>query len=110
MKKNFQVRFLEEAIRFLKELDEKTKSKILTDISKAERLKDPELFKKLRNEIWEFRTRFNKKQYRILAFWDKRDKQEILVIATHGFIKKTMAVPDKEIQKAEKIRKIYFED
>lgn len=28
------------------------------------------------------------KQNRLLAFWDKTDKTETLVFATHGFIKK----------------------
>ncbi|KAB4395500.1 type II toxin-antitoxin system RelE/ParE family toxin, partial [Bacteroides nordii] len=31
-----------------------------------------------------------------------------LVIATHGFIKKTQKTPPKEIAKAEEIRKDYF--
>jgi hypothetical protein len=32
------------------------------------------------------------------------------VIATHGFIKKRSKVPEKEIQKAKKIRAQYFLD
>ena len=31
-----------------------------------------------------------------LAFWDKDDKINTLVIATHGFIKKTQKTPPKE--------------
>ena len=42
------------------------------------------------------------------AFWDKGDKVNTLVIATHGFIKKTQKTPSKEITKAEEIRKDYF--
>ncbi|WP_195415034.1 type II toxin-antitoxin system RelE/ParE family toxin, partial [Bacteroides finegoldii] len=42
------------------------------------------------------------------AFWDKVDGVDTLVIATHGFIKKTQKTPSKEITKAEEIRKIYF--
>ena len=33
---------------------------------------------------------------------------ETLVIATHGFVKKTQKTPSKEINKAEAIRKLYF--
>jgi len=43
------------------------------------------------------------------AFWAKTDKTEILVLATHGFIKKTKKNPKSEIYKAEEIRKAYFE-
>ena len=48
--------------------------------------------------------------YRLLAFWDKTDKKETLVLATHGFVKKTGKVDKKEIDKAEKIRQAYFKD
>ncbi len=65
--------------------------------------------KKLQGEIWEFRTLFNKTHFRIFAFWDKDDKQEILVLTTHGIIKKTDKTPEKEIVKAERIRLKYFE-
>ena len=61
---------------------------------------DPELFKKLNEDIWEFRTLYQGLQYRLLAFWDKRDKTNTLVVSTHGFIKKRNKVPDNEIQKA----------
>ena len=46
-------------------------------------------------------------QYRLLAFWDT--DAETYVVATHGFIKKTQKTPRKEINKAETIRRIYFE-
>jgi len=32
-----------------------------------------------------------------------------LVIATHGILKKSQKTPAKEIRKAEKIRKLYFD-
>ena len=70
---------------------------------------DPELFKKLDDtDIWEFRTFYNKVKYRLLAFLDKDNGTNTLVIATHGFIKKTQKTPPKEIAKAEDIRKAYF--
>ena len=44
-----------------------------------------------------------------LLFWDKENKQETLVLATHGIIKKTGKTPEKEIDKSELIRLKYFE-
>jgi mRNA-degrading endonuclease RelE of RelBE toxin-antitoxin system len=108
MKSKFEVLFLEEARGFLKILDDKERVKILLNIDKAKITNDPELFKKLTDTIWEFRTFFKRKKYRLLAFWDKEDKNNTLVIATHGIIKKKDEVPKKEIDKAENIRKIYF--
>lgn len=98
-----------EAREFLLTLDEKSREKIIFNIDKARFKNDTDLFKKLVGEIWEFRTLFNKTQYRIFAFWDKTSKVDTLVIATHGIIKKTDKTPDKEIEKAEKIRLKYFE-
>jgi phage-related protein len=80
------------------------------NIDKARLTKDPELLKKLDTDIWEFRTKYNKNQYRLLAFWDKRNQEETLVIATHGFIKKTQKTPRTEIAKAREIMEIYFKE
>jgi phage-related protein len=52
---------------------------------------------------------YNKTYYRFFAFWDKTNKQETLVISTHGIEKKTGKVPKSEIQKAENLRTNYFE-
>lgn len=43
----------------------------------------------MQDEIWEFRTKFNKTYYRLFAFWDKTDDTDTIVISTHGLIKKT---------------------
>jgi hypothetical protein len=48
------------------------------------------------------------KQIRLLAFWDKSDKLKTFVIATHGFIKKVDNVPSNEIERAERLRRRYF--
>lgn len=109
MKENFNVQFLEEAKEFLDQLDEKPRAKILFNIWKVKATLDKELLKKLTDEIWEFRTLYNKKHYRLFAFWDKTRKTETLIIATHGIIKKTDKTPKSELEKAEKIRKSYFE-
>jgi mRNA-degrading endonuclease RelE of RelBE toxin-antitoxin system len=68
MKKRFEVKFLDEALDFLKSLDKKHYKKILYNIRKLQVENDPELFKKLTDEIWEFRTLFEKLQYRFLLF------------------------------------------
>lgn len=108
MKTKFEVIFLEQAIEFLEKLDSKSRNKIYYNIDKSKLINDPKLFKKLKDEIWEFRTKYNGIQYRLFAFWDKTEKTETLVISTHGIVKKVSKVPKTEIEKAEKIRKEYF--
>ncbi|HNP19492.1 MAG TPA: type II toxin-antitoxin system RelE/ParE family toxin [Fulvivirga sp.] len=83
-------------------------NKIFYNIRKAQILNDPKIFKKLNQNIWEFRTKYESLQYRILAFWDKESNKVTLVCATHGFVKKTDKVSPKEIEKAEQIRVNYF--
>ena len=109
MTDKFKVRFLEEAHEFLESLDEKAREKIYYNIRKAQVTSDKELFKKLTNEIWEFRTLFNKTHYRLFAFWDRTDKIDTVVISTHGLIKKTDKTPKGDIEKAERLRKVYLE-
>ncbi len=104
----FETRFMEEANEFITELDPKTIKKIFYTIDLAEQTNDPKLFKKLRNDIWEFRTKFAGLQVRLLAFWDKSGNEETLVIATHGFIKKVDKIPGNEIDRAERLRNKYF--
>jgi phage-related protein len=106
----FRVQFLEEAKDFLDELDEKARDKIVYNIWKARSTNDKELFKKLQDEIWEFRTKFNKTYYRLFAFWDKTDNADTVVISTHGLIKKTDKIPKNEIERAEKSREKYFNE
>jgi len=108
MKLKFDVLFMEEARTFLNGLDEKSRNKIIYNIDKAKSKHDKELFKKLKGEIWEFRTLYNKSYYRLLAFWDKTMKTQTLIISTHGIVKKTGKIPDKEIDKAESLRQQYF--
>ena len=108
-KSRFKVKLSNEAQEFLDGLPNKVREKIISNIRKSTFVLDPDLFKKLDDtDIWEFRTFYNKTKYRLLAFWDKDDKINTLVIATHGFIKKTQKTPSKEIAKAEEIRKAYF--
>jgi len=108
MDKHFEILFLDEAFEFLSSLERKHYEKILYNIRKSQVELDPELFKKLSDDIWEFRTLYQGLQYRLLAFWDKTSTINTLVVSTHGFVKKRSKVPDKEIQKAVNIRTKYL--
>lgn len=106
----FKVVYSSDAREFLQRIEPKTREKIIYNIRKSSCIIDSQLFKKLDDtNIWEFRTLYNGKQYRLLAFWDKTKGIETLVIATHGFIKKTAKTPPKEIARANEIMKAYFE-
>lgn len=109
IEKKFNVVLYREAQEFLAGLDVKTRKKIYQTFDRASLLLDEEVFKKLADtDIWEFRTYYNKRKYRMLAFWDKTKPVETLVIATHGFVKKAQKTPQKEIDKAIAIRNLYF--
>jgi phage-related protein len=109
MNQKFKVELMEEVDVFLSKLNEKAKRKIIYNIRKAQVVNDSELFKKLNSNVWEFRTLHNKTKYRLFAFWDKTDKTETVVVSTHGIEKKTEKVPQKEIDKTERIMKKYFD-
>ena len=80
MDKFFEILFLDEAFEFLKNLDRKHSEKILYNIRKSQLEHNPELFKKLSDDIWEFRTLYQGLQYRLLAFWDKTSANATLVV------------------------------
>lgn len=69
-----------------------------------------EWYEKLKGSdgIFEFRHSDHQKFYRIFAFWDSSDVPT-LILAAHGFDKKSNKTPSKEIKKAEQIKKKYFE-
>ena len=108
MIEKFNVEFLPEAVEFMNSLDQKSQQKIYYNIKKAQLINDPALFKKLNDNIWEFRTHYNKTHFRIFAFWDKSQEQQTLVLSTHGLIKKTGKTPTSDLEKAERIREQYF--
>jgi phage-related protein len=109
MGKLFDIIFLEDAFEFLNSLEKKHYEKILFNIRKVQIEADPELLKKLTNDIWELRTLYQGIQYRLMAFWDKTNSNGTLVISTHGFVKKRSKVPQNEISKAIQHRTKYFE-
>lgn len=105
--KKITILLTDEAKAFIFSLPEKAKKKVTYNILRVEGGEiDKDLFKKLNEHIWELRTSYNGMGYRLLAFWDKDKKS--LIIATHGFVKKTWKVPQKEIARAEAIMKEYF--
>lgn len=103
----FDVLILEEAFNFLSKINAKHAEKILYNIRKAQISKDPKLFKKLSDEIWEFRTLIDKNQYRLLAFWDKSSHDSMIIIMT-GILKKSSKLPDQALKKAIHIRSEYL--
>ncbi|GLU56586.1 type II toxin-antitoxin system RelE/ParE family toxin [Dyadobacter frigoris] len=107
---NFEIKFMEDARQFLLSLDKRHSEKIIYNIRKVQNQQDSGLLKKLKGDIWELRTLYGGIQYRLLAFWDKTDSDNTLVISTHGFIKKQSKVPDKELEKAKQLRLDYFDD
>lgn len=84
----FRTEFYEDVRQFLHSIAPKAVDKILWNIDIAEQTNDPRLFKKLTDDIWEFRTKYQNMQYRLLAFWDKTAPKDTLVLATHGIVKK----------------------
>jgi phage-related protein len=106
MKYNFDVLISDEAKKFIESLDTKLQKKVVYNIQKAREINDPKILKKLTKEIWEFRTRYDKQQIRLLAFWDPN--KQSLIICTHGFVKRTQKVPKSEIDRAQKFRTQYL--
>lgn len=100
---------LKSAKEFVFSLDKNVQTKIFFTLDKASFINDPKLFKKLQDEIWEFRVKYKGLQIRLLSFWDKRDNKNTLVVSTHGFVKKTGRVPKGEIDNAIAAMKQYFE-
>lgn len=69
----------------------------------------PEIyFKHLENTdgLYEIRVQLGSDIYRIFCFFDDQN----VVVIEHGFQKKTQKTPLKEIEKAQKIRKEYFDE
>jgi phage-related protein len=95
---NFEIEILGEAIEFLEKLDSKTRDKILYNFKKSQYKNDVELFKTLYNSL----------SYRFFAFWIRIDGKVTMVVATHGIVKSTQKTPNKEIKKAEEIRRLYI--
>lgn len=108
METQIKILLLEEAEKFMAKCSHEAAKKIAKTFDLVEAgCINSQHFKKIKGtEIWEFREEYESNAYRLLAFWDK--KKRSLIVATHGFIKKTQKTPKKEIDKAEQIRKEYY--
>jgi mRNA-degrading endonuclease RelE of RelBE toxin-antitoxin system len=69
MNPKYRIEFLNEAVEFLNGLDEKAREKIYYNLKKSQITNDNTLFKKLNDEIWEFRTLYKQTQYRLFVFF-----------------------------------------
>ena len=56
--------------------------------------------------LWEIRTQVGNNIYRVFCCFDKGN----LVILFSGFQKKTQKTPKKEIEKAQRLKKEYFDE
>ena len=105
---NIEVEYLEEAQSYIDTMPDKAREKLFYNISLVSMgVIDSRIFKKLvESGIWEFRVEYKSNEYRLLSFWDKT--RSSIVVATHGFDKKTRKTPKQEIEHAESIREKYY--
>ena len=61
-------------------------------------------FEKVTDHIWEIKTHYGKEQFRLLAFMDSGT----IIIAVHGFAKKSMDLKKQDLDLAEERRRDYF--
>jgi len=62
-------------------------------------------FKHVEDGIYEIRIKSGNSIFRVFSFFDEGK----LIILLHGFTKKTQKLPRKEIDKAVKLRRVYYE-
>ncbi|MDO5490327.1 MAG: type II toxin-antitoxin system RelE/ParE family toxin [Bacteroidaceae bacterium] len=94
--------------RFMETLSEKAQEKIqygLLLLKSQDRLSS-KFVKYLREELYELRTEYNGNIYRVFFIFDKGQ----IVVLFNGFQKKTQKTPNKEIEKALKIKEAYYGD
>jgi len=91
---------------FILSLPEKVGCKVAAHIkylSLMGPLAKPQYVSSLGDKIYELRVTFAHYEPRILYFFNNRD-----IVLTHGFLKKTRAVPREEIERARRIRSEYL--
>jgi len=112
MHKPIEVIFLNLAEEFVDSLEEKARRKLFQAIRKTKERLIGQWFSKMKGSdgIYEFRIDESGKYYRLFAFWDTEYPTETLIVGTHGLIKKSNKTPKEDIQKAEQIKKMYFEE
>lgn len=94
---------------FLDKLDLSVFQKVIWtfELLKSQTRVSTEYLKKMKNtdEIWEVRIKKGSNAFRIFCFFDNEE----LVVLTNGLIKKTQKTPKKDIQRAERYKRDYFE-
>jgi phage-related protein len=95
--------------KFFDQQTKKVQAKILWIFKIIEEIdRIPELYLKyLKNTsgLYEIRVQIGSNTYRIFCFFD----MDNLVIIGHGFQKKSQKTPKQQIEKAEKIKKDYYD-
>lgn len=110
MKKNRELYFFRNYFEdFYEDQTDKVKKKILWTLKIIEELdRIPEVYLKyLKNTtgLYEIRVQVGSNIFRVFCFFDS----ENLVVIGHGFQKKTQKTPKQQIEKAEQIKKEYYE-
>lgn len=95
---------------FFESLDHETKKKFnwtLKLISTLDKV-PVKYFRHIKNStgLFEIRVEFRSNIYRVFSFFDEGQ----LIILVNGFQKKSQKTPKKEIEKAEKLKKQYFDE
>lgn len=94
--------------KFLRSLTAKEQAKLLATLEYVEETEviPSSIFCKMVNadDLWEIRVKVDRKIFRLLCFFDGGR----LVIAAHGFLKKTQKTPRQELKTATMRKKEYF--
>lgn len=101
---------MRDAVVFIEQQEPNVQRKILYNMTKAQYSNDPILFKKLNQQIWEFRTLYNRNYYRIFSFWVSSNSILPVVVSTHGIIKKSKKIEKQDLSKAQASRLNYLKD
>lgn len=110
MNKNRELFFFKDYFEnFYESQTEKVKKKIIWTLKVIEELdRIPEIYlKHLKNTtgLYEIRVQVGNNIFRIFCFFDLDN----LVVIGHGFQKKTQKTPKQQIERAEQIKKEYYE-
>ena len=106
----FRVILEEEVLSFIEALEAPCRKKRFARIDRARRrdIRDPQAFKKLERDIWEFRARCREGQVRLLSFWDKADPEDTLVVGCYAVLKDQATLPKAQLDRVVRLRSDYF--
>lgn len=92
---------------FVKSLDDDAREKIdyVLDMLKKLKKVNPKFVKHIRDGLFELRVTFEGNIYRVFFIFDKGN----IVVLLTGFQKKSQKTPQKEIEKALRIKNEYYE-